>query len=297
MNIGAHVMLLIQLFINGIQVGALYALIAVGFSLIFGSTRIFHFAHGATFIIASYLFYYVYSVVHAHWIWAALAATAGAVAFGIVLDRAVYAPIQHHEGSFFTMFVASLGASIVAQNVISLIFGTGFVSVSTPLSRSVQLVQGLYVSPLSGIAIVCALFFFGALQLFLMRTHMGMGLRALAESPGLIRVYGLSSRRLSTAAFVLGSVLVVPGAILAAASSGLNPAMGDQIVLISLAATIVGGVGSLRGAACAGLLLGVSENLALACVGPQWSEAVSFIVLFLFILFRPSGFFGRVAIS
>lgn len=290
-------MLLLQLFINGVQVGALYALIAVGFSLIFGSTRVFHFAHGATFIIASYLFYYLYSVVRADWIWAVAAATAGAVVFGVVLDRAVYAPIRHHEGSFFTVFVASLGASIIAQNVISLIFGTGFVSVSTPLSRSVQLVQGLYVSPLSGIAIVCALLLFGALQLFLMRTHIGMGLRALSESPELIRVYGLSSRRLSTAAFVLGSVLVVPGAILAAASSGLNPAMGDHIMLISLAATIVGGVGSLRGAAYAGLLLGVSENLSLFSLGSQWSQAVSFIVLFLFILLRPSGLFGRVAIS
>jgi branched-chain amino acid transport system permease protein len=218
--------LLLQLFINGVQVGALYALIAVGFSLIFGSTRIFHFAHGATFTLASYIFYYLYATAHAHWLWAVLAATVGATVFGAIMDRLVYAPIQKHEGSFFTMFVASLGAGIIVQNVIGLLFGSGFVSVTTPLSRSVQLMQGVYVSPLSGLAIVCAVVFFGALQIFLTRTHVGMGLRALSENPELIRVYGLSLRRLSLVAFILGSVLVIPGAVITTASTGLNPAMG-----------------------------------------------------------------------
>lgn len=290
-------MLLLQLLINGVQVGALYALIAVGFSLIFGSTKVFHFAHGATFTIAAYLFYYVYAVSEAHWVLAVLAATLGAVLFGVLMDRLIYAPIQRHEGSFFTVFVASLGAGIIVQNLIGMIFGRGFVSVTTPLSRSVEIIPGLYVAPLSGIAILCALVFFGALQLFLMRTHMGMGLRALSENPELIKVYGLSPRRLSTIVFALGSVLVIPAAILSAASSGLNPAVAHHVMLISIAATIVGGVGSLRGAACAGLLLGMSENLALMYLGPQWSEAVTFIVLFLFIIFRPSGFFGRAITS
>ena len=102
---------------------------------------------------------------------------------------------------------------------------------------------------------------------------------------------------MSTIVFALGSLLVVPAAIITGVSSGLNPAMGHHVMLISLAATIVGGVGSLRGAACAGLLLGLAENLALAYFEPQWSEAVTFIVLFLFILFRPSGFFGRAITS
>jgi branched-chain amino acid transport system permease protein len=89
----------------------------------------------------------------------------------------------------------------------------------------------------------------------------------------------------------------VPAAILTSASAGLNPAIGHHVMLISLAATIVGGVGSLRGAACAGLLLGLAENMALLWFPPQWSEAVTFVVLFLFILFRPSGFFGRPVTS
>jgi branched-chain amino acid transport system permease protein len=96
---------------------------------------------------------------------------------------------------------------------------------------------------------------------------------------------------------LIGSILVVPAAILTAATSGLNPAMGHHIMLISIAATIVGGVGSLRGAAVAGMLLGLAENLCLAFIDPQWSEAVTFVILFLFILFRPGGVYGRAVVS
>lgn len=290
-------MLFLQLLINGIQAGALYALIAVGFSLIFGTTRIFHFAHGATFTIAAYVFYHLYAVTHLHWIVAVLACAAAAVLFGLAVNRWVYIPIQKHEGSFFTVFVAAFGVSILVENLCGMVFGRSYVSVDTTLSRSVQIAHGLYVSPLSGVAIAIALLFFGGLQVFLMRTHTGMALRALSDNPELVRAYGLSPRRLSMSVFALGSLLAVPAAVLSAMGSGLQPALGEHVMLISLAASIVGGIGSLRGAACAGLVLGLAENLALAYFQPQWSEAVTFIVLFLSIIVRPSGFFGRAIAS
>jgi branched-chain amino acid transport system permease protein len=290
-------MLFVQLLVNGLQTGALYALIAAGFSLIFGMTRVFHAAHGATFTIAGFIFYECYSVLE--WVWplAVIAAALAAGIFGILLDRYVYAVIQRHEGSFFTLFAASFGAAIVVQNLISIVFGRGLVTVSTPLSKSLEVLPGLYIAPIAGVIIVCALVSFALLQWLLTRTNLGIALRALGENPGLIEVYGLTPRRLSQYVFLIGSILAVPSAILTAATSGLNPAMGNHIMMISVAATIVGGVGSLRGAALAGLLLGLAENLCLAVIDPQWSEAVTFIILFLFILFRPSGVYGRAIVS
>lgn len=286
-------MLFIQLLVNGVQVGALYALIAVGFSLIFGTTKIFHFAHGATFTLAAYMFYYSYSILELHWILSIFISTLCACLFGIFMDRCIYSPIQRHEGSFFTVFVASLGVGIIVQNVIGIIFGRGFIAVSSEISKSIEVVDGLFLSPISGIAIICSLFLFWVLNIFLNKTNVGIALRALAENNELIRVYGLKPRNFSTLAFVLGSLLVIPAAVLTTMSAGLNPAVGHHIMLISLAATIVGGVGSLKGAAYAGLLLGMGENLALMYFEPQWSEAVTFVLLFLFIIFRPSGFFGQ----
>ena len=290
-------MLLAQLLINGLQTGALYALVAAGFSLIFGMTRVFHAAHGATFTIAGFAFYQCYAVLHLDPVVSTLICAVCAGAFGVALDRWVYAVIQRHEGSFFTVFAASFGAAIVVQNVISMVFGRGMVTVSTPLSKSLELLPGLFVAPIGGVIVACAIACFAILQVLLTRTSLGIALRALGENPELVRVYGLTPRRLSQYVFLIGSVLVVPAAILTASTSGLNPSMGNHVMLISIAATIVGGVGSLRGAALAGLLLGMAENVCLAIVDPQWSEAVTFVILFLFILFRPGGVYGRAVVS
>lgn len=286
-------MLLLQLVINGLQLGAIYALTAVGFSLIFGATKIFHIAHGAAFTIAAYLFWWTNTALYMPWPISALIAVAAAVAFGLFMERFIYRPIQRHEGSFFTVFIAAFGVQIIVQNLIGTIFGRSFVSVTTSLSRSVEVMPGLFIAPVAMISIVVAIVFFTALTLYLSRTHIGMAMRALSENPDLIRVFGLDPGRVAQYAFVIGSAIVVPGAILTAMTEGLNPAVGNHVMLISLAATIVGGIGSLRGAAYGGLLLGLAENLALWRLDPQWSEAVTFVVLFLFIVFRPAGFFGR----
>ena len=277
-------MLLLQLLINGLQLGAIYALTAVGFSLIFGATKIFHVAHGAAFTIAAYLFWWANSVLGAPWPLAGALAVAAAVVFGL---------FQRHEGAFFTVFIAAFGVQIIVQNLIGTVFGRGFVSVTTPLSHSLQVVPGLFIAPVAAIAIVVAVVCFTGLTFYLSRTHTGMAMRALSENPDLIRVFGLDPGRVAQYAFAIGSAIVVPGAIFTAMTAGLNPAVGAHVMLISLAATIVGGIGSLRGAACGGLLLGLAENLALWRLDPQWSEAVTFVVLFLFIIFRPAGFFGR----
>lgn len=285
-------MLAIQLAITGLQAGALYALTAVGFSLIFGSTRIFHFAHGATFVIAAYLFQWIFAA-GLGFIPGALVAAGGAVAFGLILNRLVYVPIQRDEGSFFTVFVASFGVGIAVQNLVGMIFGRGYVTVNTPLSRSVKLMDGVYVAPMAWIAIVCMVVFIGALQLFMRRTHTGMALRALADNPELVRTFGLNPRTIGAVAFALGSVIVVPAAIITGATTGLNPAIGHHVMLISLAATIVGGIGSITGTMLAGLLLGLAESMALLVVESQWTEAVTFGILFAFIILRPSGILGR----
>ena len=286
-------MLLLQLLFNGLQLGAIYALTAVGFALIFGSTKVFHVAHGAAFTLAGYLFWW--SIHSQKWHWAAglLLATVVVVAFGLFMERFIYRPIQRHEGAFFTVFIAAFGTQIIVQNLVGTVFGRGFETVTVDLSKAVELAPGLFVAPIAGVAIVVAVVFFIGLNLFLTRTLVGTGLRALSDNPDLVRVFGLEPTRLAQVAFALGSALVVPAAALTAMSQGINPGIGAHIMLISLAATIVGGIGSLKGAAYGGMLLGLAESLAIWKLDPQWSEAVTFIILFVFIIFRPAGFLGR----
>lgn len=284
-------MLFLQLLLNGLQTGAIYALTAAGFALIFGATKIFHVAHGTAFTIAGYVFLFAWRAGWPGWAGTA-AAMLAAVVFGIAMERFVYRPIQRHEGSFFTVFVAAFGVGIVVQNVIGMIAGRGFATVDTPLSFAAEVMPDIFVAPMLWIALATAGVLFAALTLFLTRHPAGVGLRALAQNPDLIRTYGLSSNGLSVLAFAIGSALAAPAAIVTVMTTGLNEAIGHQVMLISIAATIVGGIGSLRGAALAGLMLGIAESLALQVVDTQWAEAVSFLVLFGFIIFRPSGIFG-----
>ncbi len=284
-------MLFLQLLLNGLQTGAIYALTAAGFALIFGATRIFHFAHGTAFTLAGYAFLLTWRAGWPAWL-GTLLAVAVATGFGVAIERFVYRPIQRHEGSFFTVFVAAFGVGIVVQNLIGIVAGRGLATVENRLSFANEILPDVFVAPMLWIAIAVAAALFAALSLFLTRSHAGVALRALAQNPDLIRAYGLSANRISVLAFAIGSALAAPAAIVTAMTSGLNEAVGHQVMLISMAATIVGGIGSLRGAALAGLMLGIAESVAVAFVDTQWAEAVSFLVLFAFIIFRPNGIFG-----
>jgi branched-chain amino acid transport system permease protein len=287
-------MLLLQLLIDGIQLGALYALMAVGFAIIFGSTRVFHYAHGATYVIIGYIFYFTGERLGLPWWVAALLAATSGVLFGVLLDRFVYRPIQRDEGSFFTVFVASFGVAVVVENVLIILFGASFVSITTPLTRG-QDVHGIIISQLGVFAVVAAIVLFTFLNWFLARTDTGVALRALSENPELVRGFGLNPRRLSQYAFAIGSLMVAPAALVATCITGLTPSAGHRVVLISIAASIIGGIGSLRGAGLGGLILGLAESLAIWRFSTGWSEAVAFVILLCFILIRPAGLFGTRA--
>ncbi|MEA2928526.1 MAG: branched-chain amino acid transport system permease protein [Hyphomicrobiales bacterium] len=288
-------MLLLQLLVDGLQLGAIYALMAVGFAVIFGATRVFHYAHGTSYVIVGYLFYYLAERLHLAWWAAAAAASAAGVVFGVLLDRWMYRPIQRDEGSFFTVFVASFGIAVVAENVIVILFGASFVSISTPLTRANDIGGGIVISHLGILSMLIAVGLFTFLNWFLAKTDVGVALRALSENPELVRSFGLNPRKLSQYAFAIGSLLVAPAALVATCVTGLTPTAGHRVVLISIAASIIGGIGSLRGAGLGGLILGLAESLAVWKLSTGWSEAVAFVILFAFILARPSGLFGSKA--
>jgi branched-chain amino acid transport system permease protein len=285
-------MLLLQLLVDGLQLGALYALMAVGFAVIFGSTKIFHYAHGTTYILVGYLFYWMAEQLHVPWWLAAAFAAFAGVVFGVALDRFVYRPIQRDEGSFFTVFVASFGVGVIAENVVVILFGASFVSISTPLTRVQDIGGGIVISYLGMFSVVIAIALFAFLNWFLAKTDVGVALRALSENPELVRGFGLNPRKLSQYAFAIGSLLVAPAALVATCVTGLTPSAGHRIVLISIAASIIGGIGSLRGAGLGGLILGLAESTAVWKLSTGWSEAVAFLILFCFILARPAGLFG-----
>lgn len=283
-------MLALQLLINGIAVGALYALAAVGVALIFWSTRVFHIAHGATYLIAAYTYVALYETSMPL---ALVASVLGAAVFGWGVNKFVYRPIQRARESFFTLFVASFGVLIVVANAISLWAGSGPKSLPALFGR--LHIGFLQITWVSIIAIVVAVIFLFGLQFFLEKSETGVGLRAMADNVELVDLLGLNRRRYAAVAFILGSVLVVPAAILTTYVQGLTPQMGLKIATIALIVSIAGGVGSLAGAVVGAILLGVVENVSTLWVNASWGEAVGFSVLLAILVFRPSGIIPRTS--
>jgi len=282
---------LLQLFVEGLAAGSLYALAAVGFALIYATTRTFHFAHGGTMLLAAYTFYQTVAV----WQWpvalAVLAALVVATLFGVGVDRLVYQPMRRTDASFLTIFAASFGVLIVVTNTVVLLFGNSFYSVDSTLSQGF-LVGPIFVTYVNILAVVLAVLLIVALQLFIHRTRTGVVLRAMMDDPALVGIFGLGDRRYGTIAFAIGSALIVPAAILTSYSSGLQPSMGAVITLLAIAGAIVGGIGNLWGAAIGGLLLGIAENLGVWQLSSSWKPAITFGVLLLFLMVRPDGLLG-----
>ncbi|MES1924381.1 branched-chain amino acid ABC transporter permease [Salinisphaera sp. T31B1] len=282
---------LLQLFIEGLAAGSLYALAAVGFALIYATTRTFHFAHGATMLLAAYGFYQAIAV----WQWPAVLAIglalAIAVVFGVGVERLVYQPMRRTDASFLTIFAASFGLLIVATNVIVLIFGNSFYSVDSTLSQGF-LIGPVFVSKVNLLAMASAVLMIGALGWFIRATRTGVILRAMMDDAPLVGVFGLGDRRYGMIAFGLGSAMIVPAAILTSYSSGLTPSMGAVITLLAIAGAIVGGIGNLWGAALGGLLLGIAENLGVWQLSSSWKPAITFGVLLVFLMVKPDGLLG-----
>lgn len=285
-------MVILQLIITGIAVGALYGLAGIGFNLIFSTTRMFDISIGATYLIVAYVYYSL--VAQARIPVAATAVVAVAIGglCGLAFYLGVYSWIERRSfGGFFTYFVASFGVLTVVQNLLAMIYGSARVFIGQGLLRTIG-GSALEVPKGDIVAIGVAIIGYAALELVLNRTRIGVRFRAMGENQDLLRTIGLGSRRYWALAFVMGSVLVGASAIVTTYLQGVAPSDGFTLANFAIAAVLLGGVGRYRGALFGGLLLGVVENVALAWVPGAWEQAVGFGVLLVVLLFRPSGLLG-----
>jgi branched-chain amino acid transport system permease protein len=289
--------LLIQLGLNGIVTGSLYAVLAISFAVIFAPTRTFHFAHGSVYVYGGYFLYQLAM----EWCWPLPAAIPAAVVaagvLGVLVDRAVYTPLRKSGAGVMEILLSAFGTFIVMQNVLLLIWKSDPRTVRVPESLKNGIPFGpLTLTPLDLITVVVAVIVVVGVAVFMRRTRLGKAMRALENDPEVAVMVGISTERVRMAAFFLGSALVAVAAALTALDKGLEPTIGVNALLVAVVAMIVGGVGSVSGAALAGLFLGIVENLGIWQIPSEWKSTITFSVLAVFILFRPTGFFGhRVA--
>jgi branched-chain amino acid transport system permease protein len=282
-----------QLLLNGIIAGSIYSLVALGFALIYQTTRFFHFAHGAVYTLGAY-FAYLFFVQLGFDRWLAFPfACVATMLLGVVLEVSVYRPMRNRKATDLTLLIASLGLYIVLQNIISMVWGDDTKTMRTGEVVEGHAVLGARITNIQIAIIATSLALITLIALMLRRTKFGKALRGLANDPELARLSGINSDRYIMYAFAIGSFLAAVASIMISFDTDMTPTMGFNALVMGVIAVIVGGIGSLPGAALGGLLIGLAQNLGVWQLPSKWQDTIAFVILILFLLFRPYGILGK----
>jgi branched-chain amino acid transport system permease protein len=283
--------LLLQLAINGFATGAIYALVALGFSIIYNTTGVFHVAHGVVYTAASYLLFSTFVTLELPLSLSILLSLLGAVIFGVLIEALIYKPLYKKNAPSVITFVSSLGVYVFFQNLIALIFGNQTQILITKIGETYLLGTAI-VSQTQLLQILVSAFVL-LLFCFISRyTSFGKSIIAISDNTYLATVIGININRYRIEIFALGSLLAGLGAVLAALDLAIDPNVGFPVVLVAMVSVIIGGIGIIEGAFWGGILIGVAQSLSILQFSAKWQNTVVFLILVAFLLFRPQGLFG-----
>lgn len=283
-------MVILQLIINSIIACSVYVLVAIGISFIYKSTRFFHFAHGAIYTAGAYLTFLFnnwfglrlsYSI--------ALAIILSAI-LGCMMEVCLFRPLRHKNASPLILILASLGIYIVLQNAISLVFGDATKTIQSGVVEEGINIFGARITPIQIVIICVGISLIVIVTFFLRRSKMGKSMRAVANDAELSDISGINSDRVIFWTFAIGSGLAGIAGILISFDLDMTPTMGMNALLMGVVVVIIGGVGSVPGAVLGALLLALAQHVGLWYLSSQWQDAIAFVILLVFLIFRPQGF-------
>ena len=290
-------MYLLQQAINALSYGSILALLAIGYTMIYGILGLINFAHGEIFMMGAFCAYLLISFAESPFLLGMLGAVGGAVLVGLFLERMVYRPCIRRNKEVLTVFIASFGASLGFRNLMTMIFGDGRRAFPIPevLDQIIVTDSGLFINIKDIAMFSTTVLILIGITLFIKYTRPGIAMRAVAYNANAARLVGVNSRGIITLAFVIGSGLAGISAVSYGVSFGiLNPSMGYLAGLNGFIAAVLGGIGNVPGAAAAGYIIGLGEVMFVALLPPSWSAIRPTFVwglLFIILFLKPSGLF------
>jgi branched-chain amino acid transport system permease protein len=278
-----------QLVLNGVVAGAVYALFAVGLTMVYGVFRFINFAHGELIAWGAYLTFLFSQLLP--FSLAVVPALMITVLLGIGQDRYVYKPLR--QRGRITLLIASIGLSYLLRNALRLIWGSDLQTYGFEAARGLSF-AGLVITRTQLAMAAAALLFLGFLYVLLKFTMLGKSLRAAADNMDLAEVMGINMKRVGLTVWTLSALFASAGGILIGIDTNLEPMMGLTNLLKAFAAVLLGGAGNVWGALVGGIFIGVVENLGVAFFSPGYKDAVSFGLIILILLIRPTGIFSII---
>jgi branched-chain amino acid transport system permease protein/neutral amino acid transport system permease protein len=281
---------MLQLVLNGIVTGSILVLGAIGLTLTYGILRFANFAHGDIMTLGAYTAL-ILVMMNVPIIIAFPVAMAFTALVGILIDTILYRPLRK-KGSI-VLLISSVGVALLLRNIVQIIWGPQMRYYSTEIQIAYILPLGLRIKPDQVMIILTASAFIVLLHLFLKKTRTGKAMRAMADNSDLAQITGIDTDRIIMWTWGIGCALAAAAGILLGMEVQLRPFMGWDLLLPIFAAAILGGIGKPYGAMAGGIIIGLSQEISTAFISTAYKPAVSFVILILVLLVRPSGIFGK----
>ena len=284
----------INYLINGVSLGSVYAIIALGYTMVYGIAKMLNFAHGDIIMIGSYVVFVTVSSMGLPPVLGVLLAVAACTLLGVVIERVAYKPLRN--ASPLAVLITAIGVSYLLQNVALLIFGADTKSFTSVVKiPALKLAGGqLNITGETIATILSCIVIMVCLMVFINRTRAGQAMLAVSEDKGAATLMGINVNGTIALTFAIGSALAaIAGVLLCSAYPSLTPYTGSMPGIKAFVAAVVGGIGSIPGAFIGGVLLGVIEILSKAYISSQLSDAIVFSVLIIVLLVKPTGILGK----
>jgi branched-chain amino acid transport system permease protein len=280
-----------QLIANGVIAGAIYALVASGFSLIYNVTKMLHFAHGAVLALGAY---FVYTLADSlPFPLAVLITLLTTCIAGELINRFVYRPLRTRKASSAVLLIASLAVMIFVNAFILAVWGADIKTVPLGLGNSVFDIGGVLITGLQLTMIGVSLVLLLALWWLMTKTRLGKAMRALADNKDIAQTVGINPEKIYTLTFIIGSLLAAIAGMLIGIEQNLQPTMGVNLIIKGFTGAVIGGMFSVPGAVLGAFVVGLAENIGIWWLPSGYKDAITFALLFAFLLFRPQGILGK----
>jgi branched-chain amino acid transport system permease protein len=284
---------LIQQLVNGISLGSIYALIALGYTMVYGIVKLINFAHGDVFMVGAFIGFYSITILDLGFFPALLISMVACAIFGVLIERIAYKPLRN--ATRIAALITAIGVSLFIE------YGTIYIRGAQPEAYPDGIVPlktleifGIKISGQSILILGTSLFLMILLQFIVHKTKIGKAMRAVSHDMDAARLMGINVNNTISATFAIGSALAgAAGVIFGVYYTKIEPLMGIIPGLKAFVAAVLGGIGIIPGAMTGGIVLGVIESLVSAAGYSLWRDGVAFIVLILILIFRPAGLFGK----
>ncbi len=283
-----------QLIVNSIIAGAIYSMVALGFNLIYGTTKFFDLGYGALAAVGGYTVFYFYKGIGLNLYIAIILGILISGAIGLLIYRLVYAPLRARKSSGMVLLVAALGVMTAVQSIVAILFTSQFQTLSRSAgSEAVYNIFGGVITQTQLIILVLGIVIMVAIGLMFRYTLFGKAIKAVGDDEEVSKIVGINTVRVIGWVFFLGSAIAGLAGILVGFDTGIEPTMGLSLLLKGVIASIIGGIGNVYGGVLGAFLLGFIENFGIWQISGEWKDAIAFGVLIIFLLFRPQGILRR----